>query len=66
MENKGHFNYRSSAGLAYEAEEVRKCIEAGKIQSDIMPHSDTIKLAGMMDQLRAAVGVVYPADEEVY
>lgn len=64
LENNGKFNHRNSAGLAYQAEEVKKCIKNGKIESDIMPHEDTLKLARLMDKLRSDVGVVFPADLE--
>ncbi|CAG9861030.1 unnamed protein product [Phyllotreta striolata] len=62
IENKGNFNYKNSAGLAYQAQEVRKCIMEGKIESPIITHNETIQLAGLMDKMRAEIGVVYPAD----
>lgn len=65
-ENKGEFNYSNSAGLAYEAEEVKRCIRQGKIESETMSHMDTLELARIMDKVRSDVGVVFPADLESY
>ncbi|XP_056642359.1 trans-1,2-dihydrobenzene-1,2-diol dehydrogenase-like [Diorhabda sublineata] len=64
--NSDHFEYKNSAGLAYEAEEARKCIMKGKLESPQITQSESIELAQLMDKLRAAVGVVYPADSEAY
>lgn len=66
IENKGSFNYLNSAGLAYEAEEVRKCIEEGAVESQQVTHAETIQLAQLMDKLRHEMGVEYPADSENY
>lgn len=66
LKNTGTFNYGNSAGLAYQAEEVKRCIDHGKIESEIMSHEDTLKLARLMDTLRSDVGVVYSADNEMY
>lgn len=66
IQNNGTFNYFNSAGLAYEAEEVRKCIKSGVIESEQITHEETIQLAQLMDKLRQEVGVVYPADSQSY
>ncbi|KAJ8922758.1 hypothetical protein NQ315_007793 [Exocentrus adspersus] len=66
IENDGSFNYNNSAGLAYEAEEVWKCIKEGKIESEQLTHEETIQLAGLMDFMRREIGVVFPADAESY
>lgn len=64
IKNNGKFNYTNSAGLAYQAVEVRKKILEGKIESDSMPHEETIQLAALMDTLRREIGVTFPADLE--
>lgn len=40
-----------------EIEEAVRCIEAGRIESDIMPHADTIACAELFDQLAAGWGL---------
>lgn len=56
------FNFHNSCGLRYEAEETRQCIRAGKLQSEIASHQDSLKIARIEDELRRQVGVVYPWD----
>jgi len=53
-------NYPNSTGLKYEAFEVRKCIKNGLLESPLMPHKDSEMLAGIMDEIRRQIGVVYP------
>lgn len=64
IENTGTFNYTNSAGLAYEAAEVRKQIIQGKIESDQITHEETLQLSGWMDILRKEVGVIFPEDSD--
>jgi len=49
-------------GLKYQANEVRKCLKAKKLESDIMPHKDSITIATIEDELRKQVGVKYDVD----
>ncbi|XP_074029705.1 trans-1,2-dihydrobenzene-1,2-diol dehydrogenase [Leptinotarsa decemlineata] len=58
------FLHKNSAGLAYEAEEARQCIEAGKIESSHITHEESIELARLMDILRKELGVVFPEDSQ--
>ncbi len=55
-------NYGGSSGLRYEANEVRKCIKAGKLESDRMSHKDSITITTIEDELRKQVGVKYDVD----
>ncbi len=56
-------NYgKASAGLRYQANEVRNCIKAGKLESDRMPHKDSILIANIEDEIRKQVGVKYDVD----
>lgn len=64
--NAGNYVYQNSAGLAFEAEEARKCIMEGKLESPQITQNESLELAQLMDKLRAAVGVVYSADNETY
>lgn len=49
-------------GYNYEADEVHRCLNEGKLESDIMPLDETLALMETMDQLRAQWGMVYPMD----
>uniref|UniRef100_A0AAV2LUC6 GFO/IDH/MocA-like oxidoreductase domain-containing protein n=2 Tax=Knipowitschia caucasica TaxID=637954 RepID=A0AAV2LUC6_KNICA len=55
-------NFLKSTGMRYEAEEVRQCLLKGLKESAIMSHSDSLLLAGIEDEIRRQVGVVYPQD----
>lgn len=56
------YNFQNSAGLAYEAEEVKRCIEQGLLESPRMTHEDSILLARLEDTIRKQVGVHYDVD----
>ncbi|KAJ8924867.1 hypothetical protein NQ315_001022 [Exocentrus adspersus] len=56
------FFHKNSVGLAYEGEEARQCILAGKLESPCIPHEESIELARLMDYLRKEMGVAYPED----
>ena len=55
-----------SLGDGFEEEiiEACRCIESGKCESDILPHSETIKMLEIMDEIRRMTGVVYPFDKK--
>lgn len=52
-------------GYEYQVYESRRCIEAGLIESPMMPHEETISIMKQMDQLRKEWGVVYPMDKNL-
>lgn len=62
-EAKHKFNFINSSGLGYEAEEVRRCILAKKIQSDSAKHNDSLIIAHIEDEIRKQIGVNYAADD---
>jgi predicted dehydrogenase len=47
-------------GYHYEAIEVMKCLDEGKLESDIVPHSFTHNLMETLDRIRKAAGIVFP------
>jgi dihydrodiol dehydrogenase / D-xylose 1-dehydrogenase (NADP) len=51
-----------ASGLRYQANEVRKCLKANKLESDIMPHKDSLTIATIEDELRKQIGVKYDVD----
>lgn len=47
-------------GYNFEAIEVMKCLDEGKLQSDIVPHSFSLDLIKTLDRIRKVAGIVYP------
>ncbi len=50
------------SGFNYEADEVDRCLQAGKLESDILPLDETLAIMHTLDTLRAQWGVVYPTE----
>lgn len=57
------FNFWNSAGLAFEAQHVRECLQKGLKESPAVPHSETLTIAELMEDVRKQIGVVYKQDE---
>ncbi len=53
-----------SIGEGFEEEiiEVCKCIQEGRKESDRLPHSETLRILSLMDEIRKQIGVSYKAD----
>ncbi len=51
-------------GFQYEIEEVIGCLEAGKIESNLHSHTDSLALMQVLDKIRKQTGICYPQDEE--
>ena len=60
--NTPEMNFGGSRGLRYEADHVRELLLAGKTESDVMPHRDSVTIAKIQDELRRQVGVHFDAD----
>ncbi len=52
-----------STGYGYEAIEVMNCINSGKIESKIMPLSETLEIMQLMDTIRDQWGLKYPGEQ---
>lgn len=50
-------------GYHFEAMEVMKCLDEGKLESDIVPHSFTRDLMATLDRIRVAAGITFPGRE---
>ncbi len=46
-------------GYQYEAEEVMKCLDEGKIESNVVPLSFSLDLMNTLDRIRDAAGIVF-------
>jgi predicted dehydrogenase len=49
-------------GFRYEAAEVARCLDAGALESPLMPHAETLRVMEAMDEVRRQVGVRYPGE----
>jgi predicted dehydrogenase len=47
-------------GYHYEAIEAMKCLDDGKLESDVVPHSFTLDLMKTLDRIRLAAGIIFP------
>ena len=52
------------AGLATQAREVHRWLEAGALESPILPLDETCGVMKVLDEIRMQIGVRYPADIE--
>jgi predicted dehydrogenase len=49
-------------GLRYQVADVHHCLRSGAVESQIVPHAETLNLASTMDSIRAQIGVRYPGE----
>jgi predicted dehydrogenase len=49
-------------GLGEEAEEVRRCIEAGLLQSPVQSHQVTLDVMEILDEIRGQIGLTFPGE----
>jgi hypothetical protein len=49
-------------GLRFQVEEVHRCLAAGRTESQVMPLDESVALLGVLDDMRAQLGVVYPGE----
>lgn len=49
-------------GFEYQIREANQCFKEGKTESTRMPLDETIKIMGILDQIRKDIGVIYPND----
>lgn len=47
-------------GYTYELREVTDCVRAGKLQSDLLPLTETLAVMAIFDEVRRQLGVHYP------
>ena len=54
----------AGSGYQFEILEVIACLQAGRLESDIMPHFESINLMRTMDRMRAQWGFRYPMERK--
>ncbi len=47
-------------GLYFEVQEMMKCLEENKIESDLLTHQGSLDLVRILDEIRKQTGVIYP------
>ena len=50
-------------GLEYEVLSCEKALREGRIECPEMPHKETLRMMGIMDEIRCQLGIVYPQEE---
>jgi len=49
-------------GFEEEIYEACRCIAESKLESDILPHSESIAILELADRIREKIGLSYPMD----
>jgi len=49
-------------GLRFEIEEVQRCLDAGRLESDRMPLAETLVFAETLDAVRRQIGLTFPVE----
>ena len=57
------FNFHNSAGLGYEAQHVRECLQQGLKESPVVSLDETLLCTEIMETIRKQVGVHYEQDD---
>jgi predicted dehydrogenase len=52
-------------GYSYQADEVVRCLDAGELESPIMPLDESLAIMRTLDGLRAQWGMHFPGEEEL-
>lgn len=62
QENKEYSLLPDGMGYQFEAAEVMKCLDEGKLESDVVPLSFSRDLMKTLDRIRKAARIVFPGD----
>jgi predicted dehydrogenase len=52
-------------GYQFEASEVMKCLDEGRTESEIVPHSFSLNLMKTLDRIRKSAGIVFPGRDHL-
>jgi len=56
------YHFQNSSGLRYEIDHVYECLRDNRLESPYMPHSSSILLTQITDELRRQAGISFPSD----
>lgn len=67
LQLRGHDEQRietpfEGVGYQFEADEVMRCLRAGKLESEIMPLDETLSIMQTLDEIRAQWDMTYPME----
>lgn len=54
---KENTNYVNGAGMTYEAQEVRRCLQQGLLESPVIPLDESVVIAYIQEEVRKQLGV---------
>ncbi|MFF6981377.1 Gfo/Idh/MocA family protein [Streptomyces sp. NPDC008343] len=57
-----HVPAQREGGLCYEAAEAARCVAADRLESDLMPLDETLRVMRALDRVRADLGVAFPGE----
>jgi predicted dehydrogenase len=64
-ENREYSLLPDGMGYQYEAAEVMKCIDEGRIESDFVPNSFSLDLMCTLDRIRKSAGIFFPGRDQL-
>jgi predicted dehydrogenase len=56
--------HKEGSGYQYEAEHVMKCLDEGKIESDLMTWQTSLDLMEILDRIRIDAGIFFPEHDK--
>ncbi|KAK9880772.1 hypothetical protein WA026_013093 [Henosepilachna vigintioctopunctata] len=57
------FVYENGSGMSYEADEVKRCLEEGKLECPLITLDETLELVKLRDMMRKSIGVKFNEDD---
>jgi len=60
QENREESLIPEGMGYHFEAAEVMRCLDEGRTESPVVPHSYTLNLMKTLDKVRGSAGIVFP------
>ncbi|MET0480787.1 MAG: Gfo/Idh/MocA family oxidoreductase [Mycetocola sp.] len=49
-------------GMQFQAFELERLVAAGELESDVLPHAETVSIMHTLDDIRRQIGLVYPGE----
>jgi predicted dehydrogenase len=49
-------------GMQFQALELERLVAAGELESDVLPHTETVSIMHTLDDIRRQIGLVYPGE----
>ncbi|MET0713277.1 MAG: Gfo/Idh/MocA family oxidoreductase [Mycetocola sp.] len=49
-------------GMQFQALELERLVAAGELESDVLPHAETVSIMHTLDDIRRQIGLVYPGE----